>query len=240
LKNNFLSHIESYVKSIMAEPGGDLMIAHGFSHVDRVRNWAKTIADGEGFADLELVEVTAILHDIGLTRISGQDRKEHGLLGAEMAAEYLRNNSDFDAEKIARVADAIRYHSLPPLTVMKHLSELGDSGRLMEIIRDADNLDGLGIIGVLRACTSHYYLPEYDPMNIKGSTWGLSSEGFREKFGFDSLRGRAPVNNIIDQINQQISNYVNLHTKTARNLGQPLVQYMKDFVLQIEREVDHR
>lgn len=43
----------------------------------------------------------------------------------------------------------------------------------------------------------------------------------------------------MDQINQHIRSYNNLHTITAKNLGQPLVKYMKDFVIQLERDIDH-
>ena len=43
----------------------------------------------------------------------------------------------------------------------------------------------------------------------------------------------------MDQINQQIRYYDNLHTVTAKNLGHPLVKYMKDFVMQLEREIDY-
>jgi uncharacterized protein len=239
-RSNLLMRTESYLKELMAERKGDLMIAHDFNHVNRVRNWAMIIATGERFIDLETVEVTSLLHDVGLSRIVGNERKDHGPLGAEIAAEFLRGGSDLNAEDIGLIADAIRYHGLSPSIVKEHLGVLGDKGKLLEIIRDADNLDALGAIGLMRAFTSRYYLPEYDSLNIKGSAWGLSSSEFREKFGYDVKKGLAPVNNIIDQVNQQIRHYDNLHTMTAKKLGQPLVKYMKDFVIQLGREIDHQ
>ena len=87
-------------------------------------------------------------------------------------------------------------------------------------------MDALGAIGLMRAFTSKYFLPDYIPTNVKGNNWGLTA-----KF--------QPVNNIMDQINQQIRYYDNLHTVTAKNLGHPLVKYMKDFVMQLEREIDY-
>ena len=185
------------------------------------------IANSEKYPNAQMVEVTALLHDIGLSHLNeGDERKEHGPLGSEIAKTYLRADSGLSAEQIERIADAIYYHSLHPLVVLDHLQALGEKGKLLEIVRDADNLDALGAIGLMRALTSKYFLPDYIPTNVKGNNWGLTA-----KF--------QPVNNIMDQINQQIRYYDNLHTVTAKNLGHPLVKYMKDFVMQLEREIDY-
>lgn len=211
----------------MVQQEGTMTIAHDFKHIDRVRNWALVIADAERFPNLEIVEVTALLHDIGLSHLNeGDERKEHGPLGAEIAKTYLRANSSLSAEQIDQIADAVYYHSLHPEAVLEHLQALGEKGKLLEIVRDADNMDALGAIGLMRAFTSKYFLPDYIPASIKGNNWGLTS-GFQ------------PVNNIMDQINQQLRYYDNLHTITAKNLGQPLVEYMKDFVMQLEYEIDY-
>jgi len=98
-------------------------------------------------------------------------------------------------------------------------------------------LDALGAVGVMRAFTSKYFLPEYDPADIKGIAWGLADKECLEKFGAHPGRALAPVNTIVDQINQQIRYYSGLHTGTANRLATPLVQFMKDFVLQLEHEI---
>jgi uncharacterized protein len=239
-RSKLVLRTEIYVKELMAGRKGDQMIAHDFNHINRVRNWALIIAAREGFTDLETVEVTSLLHDVGLSCMNGNEREGHGPLGAEMAARFLRDNSDLRAEDIELISDTIQYHGLSPSIVEEHLGALGNKGKLLEIVRDADNLDALGAAGLMRAFVSRHYLPEYDPLNIKGDAWGLSSTEFRERFGYDAKKGLAPVNSIIDQVNQQICHYDNLHTETAKNLGQPLVKYMKDFVIQLEHEIDHR
>jgi uncharacterized protein len=239
-RRNLITIIETYVNKVMNLKHGDLMIAHDYKHVDRVRNWALTIAKSEKFKDLEIVEIAALLHDIGLGQMSkGTERKNHGLVGAEIAREFLKSNSNLFSDQIELIADAITYHSLAPLIVTQHLNTLSNKGVLLEIIRDADNLDAFGAVGIMRAFTSKYYLPDYNPQNIKGIAWGLSGDGFQDKFGFESPGEQIPVSNIIDQINQQIRYYDHLHTKTARRLAEAPVQYMKDFVLQLEYEIVH-
>ncbi len=84
---------------------------------------------------------------------------------------------------------------------------------------------------------SHYYLPEYLTGNVKGIAWGLSADEFRDRFGDRAGIPRPPVTNIIDQINQQIRS--SFHPEAAREIAKSLVQYMKDFILQLEKEVNH-
>ena len=43
---------------------------------------------------------------------------------------------------------------------------------------------------------------------------------------------------IIDQVNFQTSFYDELHTTTARRLGQPLVAFMRAYVIQLEAEIN--
>lgn len=233
-RSDLVSRTEDFVKQSLSKQQGSVMIAHDFKHVDRVRKLALIIANGEGFPELEIVELTALLHDIGLGQINNGDEKKghvvippHGPLGAEIATRFLRDYSDLSIENIEWIADAIRHHSDSPLTIAEHLRTLGDKGTLTEIIRDADATDAMGAVGIMRTFTSKYFLPEYNPMNVKGDNWGLVS-GFH------------PVNNIIDQINQQTRYYNNLHTRTAKLLAKPLVGFMKEFVLQLEREIDIR
>jgi putative nucleotidyltransferase with HDIG domain len=240
-QNSLTSRTEHYVQELMSKQTGNLVIAHDFKHVDRVRNWALLIASKESFPNPELAEVTALLHDIGLTKVSHvSERKEHGTSGAEMAEVFLRDNSNLRGDDIFLITDAIKYHSLSPLIIAEHLQNLGDKGKLLEIINDADLIDALGAVGIMRAFTSKYFLSDYDPAAVKGMAWDLSDDECRKKFGVNPSRAIAPVNTIIDQINQQIRYYDNLHTMTAKSLVQPLVNYMKNFVIQLEREINHQ
>jgi len=217
MQKTVVQQVEDYVKQVMKEVAGH----HDFKHVDRVRDRALQIAKSEGFGDLELVEVTALLHDIGLAYV--KERKTHSQVGSEIADKFLRENNLLTEEKIGKITDAIKYHS----------SIRDGSGKLFEILRDADVLDALGAVGIMRAFTSKSYKPEYNPENIKGENWGLSGRSYDKLF----KKGLEAGNNIIDQINLQISYYDNLATETARQLAKPLVEFMKNYVTQLEHEI---
>jgi len=232
---DLISRTETYVKEAMVDKQGPLLIAHDFKHVDRVRNWSLCIAKGEGFSDLQVVQVAALLHDIGLSYIHEEnERGKHGQVGAKIADRFLNESSALPQEQIERITLAIRYHNSRPSLVVDLLSSIGERGKLVEIIRDADTMDAIGAVGLMRAFTSKYLLPEYEPDNIKGETWGLSSDGFSERLE----KGLGVGKCIIDQANFQISLYENLRTKTAKQLARPLVEFMKDYVLQLEREIE--
>ena len=211
-----VKQVEEYVRETMKEMANH----HDFKHVDRVRNWALQIAESEGVEEKELVEIAALMHDIGLPYV--EDRKYHGEKGAEVAGRFLRENNLLPEEQIIRVTDAIGNH-----TRMKK-----DSSQLLDILQDADRLEAMGAVGIMRAFTSKSSWQDYNPDNIKGAMWGKCGEKYQGAFF-----PKPEENTIIDQINLQIHYYDNLNTETARRLAEPLVEYMKDFILQLEDEV---
>ena len=211
-----VKQVEEYVRETMK----DVANHHDFKHVDRVRNRALQIAEREGFKETELVEIAALMHDIGLPYV--EDRKYHGEKGAEVAGKYLRDNNLLPEEQIVRITEAIGNH-----TKMKK-----DGGQLLDILQDADMLEALGAIGIMRAFTSKSSWQDYNPDNIKGAMWGKCGEKYRGVF-FPEPEEKT----IIDQINMQIHYYDSLATETARQLAEPLVKYMKDLILQLEKEI---
>jgi uncharacterized protein len=218
-----IQRIESYVKRSMSTvTAPDLRIAHDYQHVDRVRRWALRIASGEAIQSTDVLEAAALLHDIGLTRVTVEQRGQHAQMGAGIAGQFLREHRMFREDEIEIITDAIRCHS----------STRG-GGRLGEMLRDADKLDALGAVGLMRACTSNYAKPEYDPQDVKGDTWEMPMTGFEARFA----SGKGVGGHIIDQINFQIRFYDGLHTETAIQLGKPLVEFMRAYVLQLDSEI---
>jgi HD superfamily phosphodiesterase len=219
-----IARIEGYVREAMdAATDPDLRLAHGYSHVDRVRNWGLRIAEEEGYDRLLLVEAAALLHDIGLAHLSaGAPRAEHGTVGGEVAARFLVAQDAFSAADRAAIVDAVRCHNA-----------LGCGGDLASMVRDADMLDALGAVGVMRALVSKYAQQEYDPEDVKGATWGLTARDYDRRFA----AGKGIGGTIVDQINFQISFAGNLSTEAARRAADPLVAYMRGFVRELAYEV---
>ncbi len=219
--NNRIQQIENFVQeSMRTVVDDDLRIAHDFKHVDRVRGWARQIAENEGYGNLDLVEAAALLHDIGLAHV--EQRNHHAQKGAEIATDYLKEQGLFTDKEIAIIAEAIRCHN-----------SMSGGGKLGEIIRDADKLELFGAIGIMRAFTSKYMKPEYDPSNIRGETWEMTADDFTKRF----KSGIGIGNYIMDQLNFQLSCWDHLSTETARQLARPLVEFMRAYIIQLDGEI---
>lgn len=216
MNSSVIKTIENYVKEAMSSN-----TAHDFKHVDRVRNWALYIAKKEGYKDLELVESAALLHDIGLAFC--ENRKIHGQVGADISYKYLTENQYFSEEQVDEITNSIRYHN----------SNKDGSGELLHIIRDADMMDLFGSVGIMRAFTSKATNPEYDCDNVKSNTWGATAHDFDVRFS----NGAGIGEYIVDQINFQISCYDNLSTDTAKEFAKPLLNFMRNYMIQLESEI---
>ena len=216
-----LSIVEAYAQDMMTSDGeSPALIAHDYKHADRVRRWALRIAEGEGYPDLYAVEVAALLHDIGLVRAN--PRRLHGEIGAKLAEQFLVDNRLANEQQLDEIIPAIRYHN-----------SLERKGLLLDIIRDADALDLLGAVGIWRGLTSMATMPDYPADNIRGETAGFSARDFDARFN----NGTGIGTHIIDQINFQITCYENIATDTAREIAQPRVAFMQDYLEQFFSEV---
>jgi len=191
--------------------------------VDRVRRWALHIARQEGYGNPEIVEAAALLHDVGLAYV--KERSQHAAVGAEVATRFLREQELFSAKEDAEITEAVRLHSSLPGE--------GEPGKLAQIVKDADILDALGAVGIMRAFTSKHFKPEYEPGNVKGGTWGLTAGEFTRR----RAAGLGVGEYIMDQVNLQISIYDMLTTGTARRIAGPLVEFMRAYVVQLEAEI---
>jgi len=109
--------------------------AHSYEHVERVFKIATLIAKREK-ADLELVQLGALLHDIG--RVVAEPHNE---TGAKLAKEILKdiNYPEERREKIARIV------LLHPLDFRDRLQTLEE-----KVVWDADKIDLLGAAGIAR------------------------------------------------------------------------------------------
>ena len=197
-----VDHVESWVREKL---GGSSSVAHGWMHIDRVRNYIRILARAEG-VDPFLAELAALLHDVG--RIQSGPENEHGARSAIMAEPLLADLSLTDDER-AEVLFAVRWHN----------SARTDTP-LLCVLRDADMLDGLGAIGIIRAFRSRTHLPAYDP----GAPFGDND-------------GRWPALYASDQYLGQMAWIHNLNTDAARQMAAERYAFMETFAEQVRREI---
>ncbi len=132
-----IKFIEDYVRTeLSGEASG-----HDWWHSHRVRNLALTIARAEG-AELYLVEITALMHDIGDPKFyEGDETVAPRLVGLKLAEAGLAAK---DKDKIMYIIAQMSYsQSLAGETDIEKSKEF-------MAVQDADRLDGIGAIGLAR------------------------------------------------------------------------------------------
>jgi uncharacterized protein len=116
-------------------------VTHMFDHTERVVRFALAIAEREG-GDKEVIKLAAWLHDIARPEEFEGRVEDHAMEGAGRAREILEG-FDVPNDVIEMVAYAID----------KHRFKRGETPETLEakILQDADRLDAIGAIGIVRA-----------------------------------------------------------------------------------------
>ena len=137
-------------------------LAHDQHHLERVYRWALRLAPEAG-ADADLAGATALVHDLVFVPKESSERNQGGERSAAAAPAVLAA-AGYDAHEIAAIADAVRTSSWS--------RGLVPTGPLGIVLQDADRLDAIGAIGLLRtaACGQFMSRPErpgrfYDPVD---------------------------------------------------------------------------
>ena len=112
--------------------------AHGWEHIQRVYRLAMHMVEQEG-ADRFITGMAALLHDLG--RVSHEQGQHHADLSVSEAQELCQRR---------HIAPETREAILH--AIVAHSFSRGVQPRTLEacIVRDADRLDGLGAIGIMR------------------------------------------------------------------------------------------
>lgn len=119
------------------EAGGDS--THDFDHVLRVYHLAERIGQAEG-ADLAVLRVATLLHDIARPDQDAGRVTDHALEGARRAREILTGRPSEFIEAVIHVIEAHRFRvNRPPRSLEA------------KVLYDADKLDAIGAVGVARA-----------------------------------------------------------------------------------------
>ena len=163
-QNEVKENLEEKTKFLFEHEG----TGHDWHHINRVRNNALKIAKAENSAkastpeeakaegaDLFVVEVAALLHDIADHKFYNHDLT----VGPERAREMVLEETH-DTELADRIATIVSEISFKGAGVETPVSSLEAA-----VVQDADRLDALGAIGIARAFAygGHKNRPIYDP-----------------------------------------------------------------------------
>jgi uncharacterized protein len=131
-------------------PAGEL--AHDRDHLARVYRWALALAPEAG-ADADLAGATALVHDLVFVPKDSVDRAQGGERSAAAAGETLARSGYADGD-IAAIADAVRTSSWS--RGLQPVNALGI------VLQDADRLDAIGAVGLMRnlACAQYMSLAD--------------------------------------------------------------------------------
>jgi uncharacterized protein len=190
--------------------------AHDFDHILRVLAMAERIARAEG-ADVEVVRVAALLHDIARTAEDhGGTHLDHADLSAEQARALVLGRGA-SAEFATRVAKAIRAHRFRGTQSPESLEA--------QVLFDADKLDSIGAIGVARAFAVAGSLNQRlytEPEGVATAT--------RDQHNSD----HSPIAEFHVKLSKLRERF---HTPTARAIAEARHRFMVEFFERLEREV---
>ncbi|MCG8476899.1 MAG: HD domain-containing protein [Cytophagales bacterium] len=136
-QKNLVDRVREEVKQRFSGEGS----GHDWWHIHRVCQTARAIGQEEK-ADLFVIELGALLHDIA-------DHKFHGgddTVGPRAAEKLLRELGLNNEDVIRKVVAIVKEISFKGAGVPTPMSSLEG-----EIVQDADRLDAIGAIGIARA-----------------------------------------------------------------------------------------
>ena len=134
-ERDIIQQTADHVRDLLA---GDSS-GHDWFHIERVRNTALAIAREEG-ADLFVVELAALLHDVADWKFAGGDHEA----GPRAARKWMESIGveRMTVEQVCEIIAGLSFKGAGVATPMRSLEG--------QIVQDADRLDALGAIGIAR------------------------------------------------------------------------------------------
>lgn len=201
--------------------------AHSMEHVLRVYHVAETLAEGET-ADLEVIRLAALLHDIGNVREQEDKtgKTDHAVESVRLAKPFLRKLG-YPERKIAHVCDCILTHRYRTNRELETLEA--------KILFDADKLDSIGAVGVARNfCwfgrnNAHIYrtvddIEAYAKENLGGTLNGRIRDKSKHS---PQLQWETRDKYIVER----------LHTAKAKRIGAGRKRFSERYLRKLEQEV---
>lgn len=191
-------------------------LAHGWEHVGRVYTLALTLAEREQ-ADRFIVGMAALLHDLGRTA-PHTETMHHADLSVSLATTLMHTHSVPQEQQ-----DAILH------AIIAHSFSRGVEPQTLEarIVRDADRLDGLGAIGILRwavtgAVRRTAETCSYHPQDPFGQHHTLDDAHYMLDHFYSKL----------------LTLEETMLTETGRSLAQQRTAFMRTYLDEFKRELE--
>lgn len=198
-------------KTLQSAEGG-----HDWFHIERVWKNAKLIASQEPDANLTIIELGALLHDIADSKFHNGDES----IAPKIARQFLEEQQ-IDETIIYEVSQIIKY-----ISFKGGHQDQSYTTRELDIVQDADRLDAIGAIGIARTFNyggfkgNKLYDPEIAPK------LNMSKEEYK--------KGDNPTVNHFYEKLLLLKDLMN--TKTGKKLAQQRHDYMVNFLDQFYAE----
>lgn len=188
---------------------------HDYYHSVRVHKLAASICKEEN-ADLEIVQLAALLHDVDDYKLFG------GNAGTYSNAEIFLKENKIPDTKIRTICDIISSISYKGTDTRIPQSKEG------KIVQDADRLDAIGAIGIART---------FAYGGSKNRTMHIPNEKPHDNMNFEeySTSNGTTINHFYEKL-LKLKDLMN--TETAKKIAESRHKYMEDFLSEFYNEWD--
>lgn len=217
-----VERVERYVKAFMAKYDS----SHDWLHVQRVRAMAHKIGSSLNNVDLELVDLAALLHDVGDAKYGPEESV--ATIIANLLEEVGFSKAFID--KVCFIVENVSFRKELALIEKGEANSIYENNLELCCVQDADRLDAIGAIGIARcmAFSGAKNIPIYDPdvSPIDGLTASLYN------IQTTSRQGTA-VNHFYEKLFLLPDL---MKTELGKNIAKDRTILMKDFVANITEE----
>ena len=186
---------------------------HNFSHIERVVKNAELLIKHEG-GNKKIIITACYLHDIIDTKLfTDIDNQKEKIVNVLVESSYLPT----EIEEILEIIDAVSFSK----------GNINDVDNLnLEIVRDADRLDALGAIGIIRTIEygaskkREFYTEENLDRSLDEIKFNKSTETTLSHF-YDKLL--------------RLKDY--MHTYTAKKIANERSKFIEEFLSEFYKEI---
>ena len=183
--------------------------SHNFDHFLRVERLAKKIGDSEK-ADIDVLEAASLLFDVARNLEDKGKVLDHAEAGAKIARKIL-TGIGFPEEKIVNVCHAILVH--------RKSKDRSPETIEAKILQDADYLDALGVIAVIRTVASSFQSNKYKtPIYVE------------KPYIDDGDKNISAIHYVLYMTKHSKLQPEKFYTELGRILAKDRFEYMKEFV----------